>query len=468
MLRKLLIQILFTVSAIVVCEAQRPDTSIAALRLQLTDSVGSGALHNAFVVVQGTNRTGTVDDIGRADIDSIPNGAHSLEIFHPWLDSVGIRLTVPSTRFRGGDTVHLSVAIPSPVAIARMKCPALHSADEGALIGFVTESDGMQPVPAAHVVVLWTETEIGKAVGVRATRLQRTADAGPDGRFIVCNLPAEFSGQIFATTGARTTNSIPIAFTQTHLAIQSVAFSDNSDAQLSVSAENGGRNTGRVGSATVKGTVRDRGGKPIRGAAVGITGALNSTRSDSSGVFTLNNAPSGSQTLQIRKLGFEAVERSLILPPNQVREVAVVMESFTPILSTVIVKATRDAALEKIGFTKRKNTGFGYYVAPEEIDRMNPLRVSDFLRGIPSLSVTYESNRARVTGRSAGLTTVCVTYVVDGMPVTGEIDEVLQPQEVGAIEAYTSTRAPNDIPGAFSMQNCQVVVIWTKMRLESR
>lgn len=141
------------------------------------------------------------------------------------------------------------------------------------------------------------------------------------------------------------------------------------------------------------------------------------------------------------------------------------METFVPVLSSVVVRAVRDETMDRIGFNKRKEAGFGYFVTPEEIDRRNPMRASDLLREIPLLKVTCIKNKALVSGRGVGADRNCIIYVIDGVQWRENLDDYLLPQQIGAIQVYSSQRLPNGVPGASNAQSCDMAIIWTKARL---
>jgi hypothetical protein len=439
-----------------------PKTS--TLRVQIVDSAGTSALPGAFVSVLGANRSSGADQLGRAQVDSIPAGSYAVEVFHPLLDTLGIRLTVPARQFAAGDTVNLAISLPTQRAVSRLKCPDFRSEDEGALTGFVTEANGVDVVADATVTATWLETSIGKDVGIRNSRVIRNAKTGADGRFVVCNVPTQVAGQIVATQGNRATTPVPLVVTGAHFSVQSLAFQERGDTAVSIPGARG-INTGRVGRASISGIVLGPDSRPVAGAAVAISGGLTSTQTDSAGRFTLGGAPSGTQTLQVRKIGYEGFERAVTLFPEQTRQVAVTMETFVPVLANVTVRAVRDEMMDKIGFNKRKDAGFGYFVTPEEIDRRNPIRASDLLREIPLLQVTYINNKAQVSGRGVGSDRNCLIYVIDGVQWRENLDDFLMPQQVGAIEVYSSQRLPSDVPGAYNGQSCDMAVIWTKAKL---
>jgi hypothetical protein len=146
-----------------------------------------------------------------------------------------------------------------------------------------------------------------------------------------------------------------------------------------------------------------------------------------------------------------------------------------PVLKTVTIRAAaRQLGLQRVGFTKRKSFGTGWYLTPEEIEKRNAYSLTDLLQMAPMLRRVTSGSRTRITGRPNGVsvglggstafTSSCVTYFVDGMPwIGGGVDEFVRPEEVAAIETYSRDFTPTQFrtPG----QQCETVVVWTKLKI---
>jgi hypothetical protein len=76
----------------------------------------------------------------------------------------------------------------------------------------------------------------------------------------------------------------------------------------------------------------------------------------------------------------------------------------------------------------------------------------------------YSGGHAIVTGRPTGSGGGCVTWWVDGNPwMGGGIEDFIRPDEVAAVEAYSSGFTPGEFRRAG--QDCETVVIWTKQKV---
>jgi hypothetical protein len=222
----------------------------------------------------------------------------------------------------------------------------------------------------------------------------------------------------------------------------------------------------RRGRARISGTVKTLGGTPISGARVSVTGAEGSALTNERGEFVLAGQPAGSQTVVVRKLGYDPAEFAVNLSPTRPMEVSVDLPEFVPVLSTVVVRAQMDVALDRIGFTQRKKVGLGRFMGLEDIERRGAQRVVDLLAEFPMLrAVSTGGSGRQITGRTRGMGTNCVTFYVDGAVWMGDDapTDYMLPQEIGAIEAYSAGSTPAEYTRGFHA--CETVVIWTKHKL---
>jgi hypothetical protein len=134
-------------------------------------------------------------------------------------------------------------------------------------------------------------------------------------------------------------------------------------------------------------------------------------------------------------------------------------------MDPILVTARRSAALDKLGFNERKKSGFGYYLGPDRLKNTHPGYVTDILRQVPGLRVSY-SPTGDVVSSSRG--TECVAYYVDDMPFRemepGDINHFVTAGEVVAVEVYHGV----SVPGRFiqaGTSNCTTIVLWTKFKI---
>jgi hypothetical protein len=134
----------------------------------------------------------------------------------------------------------------------------------------------------------------------------------------------------------------------------------------------------------------------------------------------------------------------------------------------VAVTETKKAVAEQVGFDRRKKIGFGYFMDTKDIDDRQATRVTDLFRSVPSLRVVpagmdyvVESARDAQGG--------CVRYVVDGSPYQslfpGDVDRLIPPHDLAAIEVYTGSNTPAEFQAAGS-SSCTTIVMWSKFKFK--
>ena len=192
------------------------------------------------------------------------------------------------------------------------------------------------------------------------------------------------------------------------------------------------------------------------------------------GEFTIRNLPSGTQVLLARHIGFGAATLPVDLSSRTPQRVTMKLPKYVAIIDPVVVTARRQAALDKVGFNQRMKSGAGFYLGPEQIQAMHPNYLTDILRRVPSLRVTSTSTGDVVTS-SRGVTSLsgnsgCVQYYVDDMPWTsatpGDINNFVNGNEIVAAEVYAGPGAPAQYTRG--MENCTIVVLWTRFKIRDK
>ncbi|MFL5480435.1 MAG: TonB-dependent receptor plug domain-containing protein, partial [Gemmatimonadaceae bacterium] len=147
-------------------------------------------------------------------------------------------------------------------------------------------------------------------------------------------------------------------------------------------------------------------------------------------------------------------------------QVTIKLPKYVAIIDPVVVTARRAASLDKVGFNQRQRTGQGFYLGPETIQAMHPNYLTDILRRVPSLKVSYTPTGDVVSG-SRGTGSGCVQYYVDDMPwqsaEPGDINNFVNGNEVVGVEVYAGPGAPAQYTRA--MGDCTTIVLWTKFKI---
>lgn len=439
---------------------QRPRRTSAIVGIAV-DSLHQRALGGAEVMVAGLERTVVTDSAGRFEIDSIPAGTYQVGLFHPLLDSLGISLSSP--RFSvGPDSVSvIRLAVPSAATLVAQTCKSrLRALGSSAIFGRLMDPDTFEPVVHAEVSVVWIQHEVSKEFGIRQTpRLVRdSTDA--NGAFRLCGLPADLDARLQATYRGVVTADVPVT-TASNTA-------DFIIRPLYISPADTGAS--RSGRASVSGRVTFAGGQPAPDSRVEIVGSRATGITNEKGEFRLTGAPSGTQMLLVRRLGWTAREIPVDLSAASPQKVNVQLQKFVPVMDPVVVTARAEKALQSVGFSARQRGGSGRYITADEILRRQPQYLSDVLRTVPGLSVTMNGMEPVVVStRASGLTNQgCVTYFIDGMKFEsgagGDPNQFVNPREIAGIEIYQSGLVPAQFsnPGGAA---CTTIIVWTKQRI---
>ena len=450
------------------------------------DSVHSSPLGDATVTLEGTSKGTLTNRLGIFQLDSVPPGTYKVRVQHVLLDSLGIQMTTQPFELADKEEKTFSMGIPSGATLVAISCPAARRAlGPSAVIGRLLDADTEMPVEGARVSVAWLEMSLN--AGLRKIPRLRDALSGPDGVFRICGLPAEFEGTLQASLKRVSTAEVRITFAGEPLIVQGLKIG-NSETVTAVAApgdsaakarakETSGAGpsfsapTLRRGNASLSGKVLSANGQPVVGARVDVVGTPGATLTREGGVFRIDSLPSGTQSVVVRQIGYAPVETPVELSTRSPATVTVTMSKPAAVLNTVVVKADREVGLERVGFTQRQKSGMGHYISGDDIMKRAPNMLTDVFRTVPGLRVTpagngmdyvIESSRSAMGG--------CVKYYVDGAVwesvFPGDVDRLVPPSEIAAIEVYNGASTPAQFQAAGS-SSCASIVIWTKTRVDA-
>ena len=450
--------------------------TMASVTGSVIDSIHGGVpLAGAVVKINDTKLQGTTDANGHFQIDNIPPGEHSLSLIHPLLDTLGVAINTKAVPFQAGPPLAVELAIPSVETVLSMSCaPAWRRRGPSALVGKVLDADNDTPLVGATVSLTWKELDL---TTLRKRDVVRKGTVGADGTYRICGLPgdvdgnvqAEFSGRKTAEVHVKMDEANPLGFQSLRIGTTVVeeAPADTTGGRKAVAQ---GDTAKRLrGPARLTGRVVNAAGAPVANARVDVSGTGAATLSREDGSFGFSDLPSGTQALVVRQLGFEPVEVAVELTAKAPRQVTVTMSKPARVLDPVAVhaEASKDG-LDQVGFSDRKKTGFGYFMGPDELNDRQATRMTDLFRTIPSLRITPSGNDYIVeSARDA--TGGCVNYVVDGAPYkslyAGDVDRLMPPSDVAAIEVYTGSSTPVQFQQAGS-SSCTTIVMWSKFKVK--
>jgi hypothetical protein len=442
--------------------APAPDTAhkpgTAEILGLVVDSLNRQYLSGADVVIEGARATVVTDAKGRFRVTGLAPGTYQVGVFHPLLDTLGLSLATQPFHVGPDSASSVFLSVPSVETIIKRSCPPRPRAQgTSAVIGRVIDPETLAPVAGSEVSIAWTQVEVSKEVGVRKSPRLIHDSTDATGAFQICGLPNSMQATLQARRGASVTAEVPITIgdSETELFLRTLLLSR---------ADSGTK----TGNAIVTGRVILDGSVPNAGSRVEVVGTESVAMTDDKGEFALRNLPSGSHVLLARRLGFGAETVPVDLSAREPKKVTIRLPKHVAVIDPVVVTAKRVASLDKLGFTQRKKTGQGYYLDPDQIQRMRPNFLSDIFRQVPGLRVSYSPQGDVISGTRGG--SGCVQYFVDDMPwqsaAPGDVNQFVNGSEVVAVEVYQGPGVPAQY--ARGMSDCVTIVIWTKFRIRDR
>lgn len=213
---------------------------------------------------------------------------------------------------------------------------------------------------------------------------------------------------------------------------------------------------------TVAGVVRDDAGLPVSDAEVGILrgGRVQPfVMTAADGKFLLTGVARGMVPLRIRRLGYAMQSFNVDTRVPSSATLEIVLQTAASELEEVTIAANEQIKLREFYEHKSQRSSFGRFLLQHEIRRLGPANPSDLFRNVPGVVLQTASSTGNVL-RIRG----CQPMVwVDGQRVPGaELDEVIHPSEIAAIEFYPSNAG---IPAQYLERGnrlCGSVLVWTR------
>jgi hypothetical protein len=406
--------------------------------------------------------TATTDSAGHYVVDSLLAGRYAVGFSTPFLDSLELQFPQREVSLADGARVQVDFATPSRTRLAAAACPGLPlGKGRGAIVGQIMNADTDQPLGRATVALSWNEVSVDLK-SLRPVTQHHDADVPSDslGQYRACNVPTDtylvLQVQHQGRAGAVVRTAVPEAG---GVMLQNLSLSQSASRAFVAADSTAAERTGPelTGTATLTGTVLAMDGRPLPDAQVRVIDAAGSARSDAAGRFTLGNLPSGTQVLEVRRvgylLGYQPVElRSARTAASDVRLSRIVT------LDSVRVVAQRTRLREFESRTGKART-VGSVITADRIETLHPSVTSDLLKNTLGFSIVGEGMDARLrsTRGLISINTQCeVNVVIDGMQ--HQAINLVSPGDIAGIEVY---RGPAGAPPEYDSA-CGAVVIWTK------
>jgi hypothetical protein len=240
----------------------------------------------------------TTDSRGRFAIANVAPGPYTAGFLHSLLDTLGVVAPVVHVTLEPGRATDLPLGVPSLTTFARALCHLESVPNSATLwVGTVRDAATRGPRPGAAVSVQWAETDITRG-GIYKVQRTGMVQSGEDGRFTVCNAPAEASLFVRAAEGRDTSGVVLMRLQEQRLVARDLLVGRSEPVQPeSTIVVDGTRRVlavPRRGPARLEGTVRASTGSPLAGTRVRVAGASDSAVAGSDGSFRLAGLPAGS------------------------------------------------------------------------------------------------------------------------------------------------------------------------------
>jgi hypothetical protein len=213
-------------------------------------------------------------------------------------------------------------------------------------------------------------------------------------------------------------------------------------------------------------------GRPVADASITLiverTGRAETTvRSDSLGRFAMTASEPGGYRLRVQRIGYkEATSGLLVLEEGMAVELEMRLAPAASLLQPLRVFARRSwREWGKDGFERRRALGKGVFLTPEDIARVDPRLVTDYLRDVQGLQILYHGGDSTEIRSLRGHR--CLRILVKRLPM---FDGGLPfPHQVAAVEVYRDFR---EVPEEFRYLalreggSCGIVNFWSRRAWE--
>jgi hypothetical protein len=139
-------------------------------------------------------------------------------------------------------------------------------------------------------------------------------------------------------------------------------------------------------TALVRGVVTDSGGRPLESVEISATTIGRLARTDSEGRFTIGGMLAGRNRLLIRRLGWKAVDTTIVVDPKSPPVLRLTLARLAQDLQTVHIVSQDECPTRTLeGFECRRRAGLGAFRDSAEIAALHPVCAADIVYGMQGL-----------------------------------------------------------------------------------
>ena len=409
------------------------------------DSLRNAPLREAFVAIDGIDRTTTTDDRGRFTIDSVAPGAYTFVLQHPVFDSLGLSgITRKVAVAENANDVTL--AVPSFETLWKgAACQGRAPSDSGLVHGVVRDARTGEAVANATIELSWIDLIVDKKRHVQQKRLTLETSSDAMGGYDVCGVSLTAQLRVQASHGARESGGIDLVPRDLRVQRLDLSIADPST-------------TDSASRGTIAGIIIDYVGAPVGGARIRLE-EFPEVRTTSDGRFVIRNVPAGTRQLEILTLGMAPIARAVEVPARDTAHLDVQLQKAVRVAG-MTVTSTR-ARQFIAGYEQRKKAGFARTMDSTKIDTYD--RMGDVLQELPLATVKWSHGEAYLfipDGRGS----LCAPDVrIDGAPATITALTGIAPNRIAAMELFPRSEiVPLEFQSGGIRYRCGLLLVWTK------
>ena len=407
------------------------------------DSVGRAPLRGAIVQMVPPAGTplysATTDARGYYSIADVPAGRYFIEFLHPVLDSLALEPPVKGLELATGQAATFDLAVPSAESIIAQTCKTSPKDSLGLFFGVLHDSRSRLGLDSGRVTVRWSELVID-ASGLNKHERFVSSATNAEGWFAMCGVPASGEVIVQGSHGRDSTGMTIVAIPEHGLR--------RFDLDIG-------------GLASVKGRIVSQ-GKPVANARIRAGSDDHANYSDSSGMYRLGSVPAGTQTMDVRALGYAPESRAVTLAPDTETTIDVELTTVKRVMDTIKVVAQRVYSTDAMGFERRRRRGGGTFFDSDDARRRASFSVTQLLQEVPTVRIQQSGFDKQILFRM-GSHYCEPAFFLNGvrMPsdLLSELDLFVRPQELEGMEVYRNNLMPAEF---MSPSNCGAIVVWTK------
>ncbi|MFL5620448.1 MAG: carboxypeptidase regulatory-like domain-containing protein [Gemmatimonadaceae bacterium] len=415
------------------------------------------------------------DEQGHYHFDSLPVGRYMIQLTHEALDSLELSLPASEVFIAAGRTAEVPFSLPTSLALRDAVCRGLTVGKEtGAVTGHVVDADTEQPLANADVALSWTDLSFDrKTLHANKEQHDNWVRTGPRGEYRICNVPIGSWLLIQLQYMGRAGNAVRVSVSgEEAVVVRNLSLSVSEAPTLTKLDSAGATVRGLdsepspddslaeglylTGTAAVSGVVLGDGGRPLDDVEVRVLNARPIAHTDAAGRFTLNNLPSGTQLLAVRRLGYLIGDVAVELRPNRTVSQNVLLRRVVSLDSMrVVARRSRYADFEY----RRKNNPVGRFLTAGDLTKQHAIELAPVIQHVGGFTVVGFGPNTQVfsTAAKAGRPNCKeVNVVIDG--VDQAAINMVPPHDIAAVEIYPEAAGA---PGQYRSE-CGLILIWTK------